>query len=260
MPLPPQNDHFREIASRYGAVRRLDTRAVRKIGKALARGRIPAAGLRLLEVGTGNGRYLQAIADELGRRGVSVAARVGADASAAMLAGLRLDASVPVAALAEALPFRTQAFDAVLSFNALHHLDLDAFIAEAARLLAPGGRLALYTRSPAQNRATIWGMHFPHFAARETRLYGPDQLRAALDKSGHFKAVRLRTTAWWQFTSLPALVRQAHARHYSTFRFYEPEEFERALATFRERLRRAYRRLWAIPVRNNHLIAFARRA
>ena len=34
---------------------------------------------------------------------------------------------------------------------------------------------------------------------------------------------------------------------------------ERALATFRERLRATYGYPWAIPVRNSHLLAVARR-
>jgi hypothetical protein len=69
----------------------------------------------------------------------------------------------------------------------------------------------------------------------------------------------MRAAGWWQFTSLPTLLRQARARHYSTFRFYEPAEFSHALATFSERLHRRYHYPWAIPVRNNHTIAFARR-
>ena|SRR5438128_1375758 len=146
MPSPSFREHFRAIAGRYQSVRSLDQRAVRKIAKRLARA--PAAhGLRLLDVGTGTGRYLRAMTD----------------------------------------------------------------------------------------------------------------VRAALGRQGAFRRIRLRNVAWWQLISLPTLVRQARARHYSTFRFYEPAEFERALATFRERLRAIYDYPWAIPVRNSHLIAVARR-
>jgi len=41
---------------------------------------------------------------------------------------------------AEQLPFADAAFDAVLGKQILHHLDLDAAIAEIARVLRPGGR------------------------------------------------------------------------------------------------------------------------
>jgi SAM-dependent methyltransferase len=218
-----------------------------------------------LDVGTGTGRYLEAVSAEVQRRGVAIAQAVGSDASAPMLERLvRRDAgpaerAAGVAARAEALPFAGGSFDAVLSFNALHHLALDAFLGEAARVLAPRGRLVIYTRSPEQNEKTIWGMHFPDFTARETRLYARDEIRAALARSGAFARVRLRILAWWQLASLPTLLRQARARHYSTFRYYGADEFEQALTTFRERVIARYAHPWAIPIRNDHLIAVARR-
>src|SRR5437867_5560707 len=263
MPPPSFHEHFRAIAGRYQAVRSLDQRAVRKIAQSLARAPAAAHGLRLLDVGTGTGRYLRAMTAALARRGVTVARAVGADASPAMLtrfvAAESRGCERATAGRGETLPFAAGSFDAVLSFNALHHLSLDGFLAEAARVLAPHGHLVIYTRSPEQNRATIWGRHFPGFATRETRLYAAADVRAALGRQGAFRRIRLRNVAWWQLISLPTLVRQARARHYSTFRFYEPAEFERALATFRERLRATYAYPWAIPVRNSHLIAVARR-
>ncbi|MGH9259331.1 MAG: class I SAM-dependent methyltransferase, partial [Acidimicrobiales bacterium] len=183
---------------------------------------------------------------------------VGVDASQAMLRGLG-DAARGAVALAEALPLPTAWFDAVVSFNAVHHFALDGFLAEAGRVLRPGGMLVIYTRTPEQNRRTIWGEHFPEFAERETRLPTRDALRASLWASGVFGRVRLRTAAWWQFTTLGGLVHQARARHYSTFRFYAPEEFDAALARFDERLRRRFTSPRDIPVRNNHVIVYATR-
>ena len=265
-------DHFRGIATRYGRVRDLDVRAVRRIVRVVARLAADRAPLRLLDVGTGTGRYLEAITTALSERGIALAHAIGADASAAMLSAgdgggggggsdVWLDGRVPagVAALAEALPITDGVCDVVMTFNAIHHLDPDAFLAEAARVLRSDGLLVIYTRTPAQNRATIWGQHFPGFAERERRLFAHAELRGALESSQAFNRVQVRAAAWWQFTSLPALMRQARARHYSTFRFYEPEEFDYALATFAERVRRRYTYPWAIPVRNNHTIAFARR-
>ena len=267
-------DHFRGIATRYGRVRDLDVRAVRRIVRVVARLAADRAPLCLLDVGTGTGRYLEAVTAALSDRGIALAHAIGADASDAMLRGgagggggggggseVWLDggAQAGVAALAEALPIADGVCDVVMTFNAIHHVDLDAFLAEAARALRPDGLLVLYTRTPAQNRATIWGQHFPGFAERERRLFAHAELRGALERRQAFTRVRVRAAAWWQFTSLPALMRQARARHYSTFRFYEPEEFNDALATFAERVRRRYRHPWAIPIRNNHTIAFARR-
>src|SRR5256885_4722964 len=139
MPTASCRDHFREIASRYRAVRSLDVRAVRRITKALAR-LVPAQGergLRLLDVGTGTGRYLVALCEALRELGVPIAGAVGTDQSSAML---KRFTGLAVTARAEALPYGA-AFDAVLTFNALHHLELDRFLAEAAtRRASSSGR------------------------------------------------------------------------------------------------------------------------
>ncbi|HEU5261534.1 MAG TPA: class I SAM-dependent methyltransferase [Gemmatimonadales bacterium] len=259
-------DHFRRIARRYPQMRSLDVRAVRRIARELARlAPARASGLRILDVGTGTGRYLHAVCRQLADRGVTIARAIGLDGSRHMLASLTPAAGEPgghahaVAAAAEALPLAAGEADAVLSFNALHHFALDAFLAEAGRLLRPEGLLVLYTRTPEQNRATIWGQHFAGFAERETRLPTRDQLRYALERARLFTRIRLRVAAWWQFTTLPALIRQARARHYSTFALYTPAEFHDALSGFRERVRESCAYPWAIPVRNNHLVALATR-
>jgi len=86
MPFPSFHEHFRAIAGRYQAVRSLDQRAVRKIAQSLARAPAAAHGLRLLDVGTGTGRYF---------RGMT-------------------------AGRGEALPFVAGSFDAVLSLRATY--------------------------------------------------------------------------------------------------------------------------------------------
>jgi SAM-dependent methyltransferase len=48
-------------------------------------------------------------------------------------------------AQAEAVPFRSQAFDLITVAQALHWLELPVFYAEARRLLAPGGVVAVWT-------------------------------------------------------------------------------------------------------------------
>ena len=44
-------------------------------------------------------------------------------------------------------------------FNAVHHVDLARLAGEVARVLTPAGQLVVYTRTPEQNRRTIWGHH-----------------------------------------------------------------------------------------------------
>jgi SAM-dependent methyltransferase len=260
MTAPLLQDHFRELAPRYSALRGLDVRAVRWIAPHLAGLDGGTRGLDLVDVGTGPGRYLDALTLALQGRDVAVASVTGVDVSRPMLDTLR--SSVPraraVRALADALPFPDGSFDVVMSFNAVHHFpSLAAFLAEAARVLRPAGVLVLYTRTPDQNRATVWGQYFPGFAERETRLYSRDQLRAAFAESEAFRSARLRSAGWWQWATLPELVRQARRRHYSTFCYYSAPQFAAALSTFQEHIRAHYPCPWTIPVRNNHLIALA---
>lgn len=111
----------------------------------LTRGSIPALldaagvsdGLTVLDVGTGPGFVaLAALA-----RGASVAA---ADQSSAMV-GIACAAGVDaVTAPVEQLPYADSSFDAVLAGYLLNHLPRpEAAVASLARVLRPGGRLAL---------------------------------------------------------------------------------------------------------------------
>ena len=112
---------------------------------ALTRGSIPAlldaagvgAGSRVLDVGTGPGFVALGAAS----RGAVV---TGVDQSAAMV-GIALAAGVDaVVASVEALPFEDGSYDAVVGGYVLNHLPRpEEAVRELARLLRPGGRLAL---------------------------------------------------------------------------------------------------------------------
>ena len=142
-------------------------------------------------------------------------------------------------------------------FNAVHHVDLARFVDEASRVLTPSGQLVVYTRTPEQNRRTIWGRHFPEFAARETRLYGVEDLRAALQATDAFTSVRTQTVPWAVTTSLSRLVEQATNYHYSTFRLYADDVLRAAIDTFRQRVRQAFRDVTRITYDNDHLLVMA---
>lgn len=99
---------------------------------------------RVLDVGCGTGTFAKRLVDRTPAQHV-----VGVDISAGMLAEARRKVGPApnarfVAARAEALPFEAGAFDVVVTASALHYAERpEAAIAEAARVLRPGGRLVV---------------------------------------------------------------------------------------------------------------------
>jgi SAM-dependent methyltransferase len=257
--------HFGMVAARYRELRDLDVRVVRRVSLELAQ--LSGAGCRLavLDVGAGTGRYTEAVLQGAGVHLGLCYHAVAYDAVPEMLSSGTAHrawgfASIDcVIGLAELLPFPTHAFDTVLSFNAVHHFNLQAFLAEAARVLRPNGRLIIYTRTPEQNQRTIWGQLFPHFAERETRLYAEGTLRTALDAVNDLESLELLEIPSTLHTSLPRLLDQARSSGYSTFRFYAPEEFKGALGAFEARVRSSFDNPFAITAPNDHLLVLATR-
>lgn len=98
---------------------------------------LPAPAARTLDLACGEGR----ISRTLSQRGYRVA---GVDASPTMLrfAASHQDAQPAVRGDATRLPFRDQTFDLVVAYMCLHDIDdMPRAVAEASRVLRPGGRL-----------------------------------------------------------------------------------------------------------------------
>jgi SAM-dependent methyltransferase len=111
---------------------------------------VPEPGAATLEVGCGEGR----VARDLIARGHHV---TGLDASPTLVrAAAEADrASRYVEGTAEALPFGDGAFDLVVAYNSLMDVvDMPAAVREAARVLAPGGRLCACITHPLQTACT----------------------------------------------------------------------------------------------------------
>ena len=140
--------YFRDNAAHWDKVRSLhvDDREVEKaVGRLL-----PKRGIhQLLDLGTGTGRMLEVL-------GPRAARALGIDLSREMLAVAR--ANLERAGLAHCrvrqgdlyqLPFDAAVFDVITVHQVLHFLDAPgAAIKEAARVLAPGGRLLIVDFAP----------------------------------------------------------------------------------------------------------------
>ena len=259
------NRHFGDVSTTYRSLRDADLAAVGLVSGVLASAAAQARPFRLLDVGTGTGRYLDMVSERLSSTGAADIFPIGLDRSPAMLRAQRHNgfaypgASRLVAAV-EMLPFCAASCDAMTCFNAVHHFELARFASEAARVLSPAGSLVLYTRTAEQNRNTIWGRFFPEFATLETRLHSGSELQEALDATHAFVSVRMQMIPWSVTTSLSRLLEQVTAYHYSTFRFYSPDRLRAARDTFQCRLRDVFGDCSRITFSNDHLLVVAQRA
>jgi SAM-dependent methyltransferase len=257
--------HFTRVAPRYRRMRELDVTAARDIAQII--GRLPKSDLPIviLDVGSGTGRYLEAVLAESALETTHRCCAIRYDALREMLGGTSAWSGSPcrsvksAVGLAESLPFATDAIDAVLVFNAIHHFDTTPFMTEVGRVLRPDGKVIIYTRTPKQNRCTIWGRFFPLFADKESRLLTEAALTAAVDQTGAFGTVELRVIPWSTEANLSRLIEQARCGAYSTFEFYSLREFADAVATFERRLLEHFEDPSRIVVQNDHLLAVATR-
>jgi SAM-dependent methyltransferase len=152
----------------------------------------------VLDVACGPGNFTREFARSVGETGLAV----GIDASPTMLARAVRDTPgggvAYVRGNAVELPFRDAAFDAVCCFAALHLFD-DPFAAldHMTRVLAPGGRIALFTscRTRSAPLRTIDGV----LGARSgMRMFERDEVTTALAERG-FESIRQRISGLAQF-------------------------------------------------------------
>ena len=225
--------HFERVAAVYESLRTTDEAPVRTIRQLL-----PDRPVTGLDTGCGTGRYSRLLRGLLPDGSLLIAS----DVSAAMLAELKAGdhdhapGVVPLLSTAEELPLRTASLDLVTAFNCAHHFDLGRFLTAAARVLAPGGQLFIYTRTPTQNARTIWGRYFPGFTEHEQRLHSEATFRDAVRRTDGLKILATQTFSHPRVSTAGRLRAQAEGRHYSTFSLYTPEELRASIATFLARL------------------------
>ena len=141
----------------------------------------------VLDVGCGTGAVLELLHGEYPEKrltGLDLTPRMIEVARAKQLENVRF-----IVGDAEALPFESRSFDAVLCSNSFHHYPHpEKFFSEAARVLRPGGRLIL--RDYTSNDFVVWLMNNLELPlARlmghgDVRILKLSELRALVEESG----------------------------------------------------------------------------
>ena len=114
--------------------------------------------VRVLDVGSGAGFYARHLRKTVGAGSTIVVTdiRHAALATSAMTALRRDRGLLPVVADAMALPFAEGAFDALLFGYSIEDFpNLDSSLAEAARLVRPGGRVVAFLWRPKYRRPRV---------------------------------------------------------------------------------------------------------
>ena len=138
---------YNQIAKTFHA--RYASGGLEGIGTALVELVRKASAKKVLEVGCGTGHWIEWL------RNNTHAEIFGLDASTGMLgqAAQRIGSPGLIAANANRLPVREEAFDVVFCVNAFHHFDDPSdFLAQAPKLLVSGGTLAIVGIDPRTSR------------------------------------------------------------------------------------------------------------
>ncbi len=230
--------HFAKVAGVYRDIRTTDEKPILYIRNQLANRTVITAA----DIGCGAGRY-----DLLLFRHLSNLHLTCVDISVEMLTELSryLDRNgirefETITASVEELVFEDESLDCVFTFNAVHHFDFPLFLAKAGRIIREDGVIFIYTRTPEQNAASVWGQYFPDFCDKETRLYRKEEMERWIAEADQLRMISTKTFRYARTSSLKGLLEQARNRHYSTFSLYSEAEFERACQAFEASVRHQF--------------------
>jgi ubiquinone/menaquinone biosynthesis C-methylase UbiE len=142
-----------------------------------------APGKRVADIGCGKGRFARIVKERWPSAHV-----VAVDLAEAMLAHVPANLQ-RVAASMTALPIASDAMDAAYATESLEHaVDIPAAIAELARIVRPGGRIAIIDKN-----AEAWGrLNTPEWE----RWFGRKELERLLER--HCRRVWSKPISYWE--------------------------------------------------------------
>jgi SAM-dependent methyltransferase len=216
---------FDRMAGRYDELRQDDEGWWELFDATVARGL--GAATRLLDIGCGTGRFAAAAAERLGIR------TWGLDPSGEMLARARARGVRGAGwkqGVADDLPFRDGWFDAAVMRLVVHTLGArrPAALREAARVLAPGGSLYVWTFEPEHFTGFYLAPYLPSLPALDlARFPDPDALAAELVADG-FAAARTERLVQHRLVGRASAAERIRAGYISTVHLLPPGEVEAA--------------------------------
>ena len=250
--------HFFKIADKYRDLRITDTAPIVYVNEQLQeRSTIKAA-----DVGCGAGRYDLKLVEHIGEK----LHLYCVDRNRKMLEELRaylcqneLQAFQTIQANASNLPLRDASLDCLFSFNAIHHFKAPQFLTETFRVLKDDGYLFTYTRLRNQNSRNIWGMYFPWFSQKESRLFELNELQALFNRIPRLTIQAIEFFKYERVYSFDQLLERVRHHHYSTFCLYSKSEFTEALQQFKRNLRQHFDDLENIRWIDENVLLVARK-
>lgn len=179
------------------------------------------AGRRVLDIGCGTGRASEALA----ARGSRV---WGVEPEPEMAELARRRVSTVKVAPAERLPFKDGWFDRALMWLVAHLVDRPQAFAEAARVLAEDGRLAIGTFHPEHFERYWLKPFFPSLEAIDkSRFPTPDDLQSEL--SAAFERVELHRLTQSASVSRETAIERVRRRFISPLQLLDQQELDEGL-------------------------------
>ena len=119
-------------------------------------------------------------------------------------------------------------------FNAIHWIGLGLF-KKLEEKMSPGSLFVILTRTKQQNKESFFGLNFPQFADKETRLFSLNQLLDEFKKC-NLSVVDTKFLKYQISQKKSKLLEQAKKKSYSTFQLYSNEEYEKAMRIFKDNI------------------------